>query len=62
MEQTAQLYRMVTDDHICPYGLKSKDFLERKGYSVEDHPLKSREEPTRSKKQARCRDHAADLH
>jgi len=44
MAQTAQLYRMVTDDHICPYGLKSKDLLERKGYSVEDHPLKSREE------------------
>ena len=44
MAQTAQLYRMVTDEHICPYGLKSKDLLERKGFEVEDHPLKSREE------------------
>ena len=44
MAQTAQLYRMVTDKHICPYGLNSKDLLERKGFSVEDHPLKSREE------------------
>ncbi|MBU4531472.1 MAG: glutaredoxin [Hoeflea sp.] len=35
---------MVTDDHICPYGLKSKDLLERKGFAVEDHPLTSREE------------------
>tara|TARA_R110002020_G_scaffold32962_12_gene100882 strand:+ start:365 stop:1075 length:711 start_codon:yes stop_codon:yes gene_type:complete len=35
---------MVTDEHICPYGIKSKDLLERKGLKVEDHPLRSREE------------------
>lgn len=40
----AILYRMVMDKHICPYGLKSKDLLERKGYSVEDHHLTSKEE------------------
>lgn len=40
----ASIYRMVMDDHICPYGLKSKDLLERQGYIVEDHPLNSREE------------------
>jgi glutaredoxin len=40
----AVLYRMVTDDHICPYGIKSKDLLERQGYTVEDHHLKTREE------------------
>ena len=40
---TAQLYRMVTEEHVCPYGLKSKDLLERRGYEVEDHPLTSRE-------------------
>ncbi len=34
---------MVTDDHVCPYGLKSKDLLERRGFEVEDHPLTSRE-------------------
>jgi len=44
MAQTARLYRMVTDQHICPFGLKSKDLLERKGFAVEDHPLKTREE------------------
>ncbi|MDP2121225.1 MAG: MauE/DoxX family redox-associated membrane protein [Hoeflea sp.] len=44
MAQTAQLYRMVTDEHICPFGLKSKDLLKRKGFAVEDHPLKTREE------------------
>jgi len=40
----AQLYRMVMPDHICPYGLKSKWLLEREGYTVDDHPLESREE------------------
>ena len=44
MPKTAQLYRMVMEDHVCPYGLKSKDLLERNGYDVEDHHLSSREE------------------
>ncbi len=42
--KNAALYRMVTDQHICPYGIKSKDLLERKGYMIEDHHLKDREE------------------
>ncbi len=42
--RTAELYRMVMPDHLCPYGLKSKDLLERQGYRVEDHHLTSREE------------------
>jgi glutaredoxin len=40
----AELYRMVMPDHICPYGLKSKDLLERKGFEVEDHHLTTRAE------------------
>jgi len=40
----AQLHRMVMDKHVCPFGLKAKDLLERNGYRVEDHPLTSREE------------------
>ena len=40
----AVLYRMVMPDHICPYGLKARDLLERSGYEVEDHHLTSREE------------------
>lgn len=43
----AILYRMVMADHLCPYGLKSKDLLEREGYEVEDHHLTSREETDR---------------
>ena len=42
--RAAKLYRMVTPEHTCPYGLKSKDLLERQGYDVEDHPLETREQ------------------
>ena len=42
--RTAALYRMVMDNHICPYGLKSKWLLERQGFTVEDHHLTTREE------------------
>ncbi len=44
MEKQAKLYRMVMDDHLCPYGLKSKDLLEREGFEVEDHHLTTRDE------------------
>jgi glutaredoxin len=37
----ATLYRMVTDTHICPYGLKARDLLRRKGFQVEDRWLKT---------------------
>lgn len=43
MDKNAKLYRMVTDTHICPFGLKAKDLLERQGFTVEDHWLTSRE-------------------
>jgi len=42
--KTAKLYRMVMPGHLCPYGLKSKDLLERQGFDVEDHNLTTREE------------------
>ena len=44
MAQTAELYRMVMPDHVCPYGLKSKDLLEREGFAVDDHHLETRQE------------------
>ena len=43
-KKTAQLYRMSTDKHTCPFGLKSKDLLKREGFEVEDHILANREE------------------
>ena len=42
--KTATLYRMVMETHTCPYGLKAKDLLQRQGYRVDDHWLKTREE------------------
>ena len=39
----AILYRMVTPEHTCPWGLKAKDLLKRQGYEVEDHYLTTRE-------------------
>lgn len=41
--KTATLYRMVMPDHTCPYGLKARDLLRRRGYAVEDHHLTTRE-------------------
>ena len=40
----AIVYRMVTDDHICPFGLKAVDLLRRRGFEVEDHHLTTRAE------------------
>jgi glutaredoxin len=42
--KTAKLYRMVTPEHVCPFGVKSRDLLERQGFEVEDHHLKTRAE------------------
>lgn len=42
--EAADLYRMVTEQHICPFGLKSSDLLEREGFSVNDHRLTTRAE------------------
>jgi glutaredoxin len=43
-DKIAKLYRMVMTDHTCPYGLKSKDLLQRHGFDVEDHHLTTRDE------------------
>lgn len=40
----AVVYRMVTESHICPFGLKTVDLLQRKGFVVEDNWLTTREE------------------
>jgi glutaredoxin len=42
--RTAALYRMVMDEHVCPYGLKARDLLRRRGYAVDDHWLTTREQ------------------
>lgn len=51
MTKEAKLYRMVMDKHVCPYGIKSLYLLKRKGYKVQDHHLKTREEVNSLKEQ-----------
>ncbi|GHA94031.1 membrane protein [Algimonas arctica] len=38
----AIVYRMVTSEHICPFGLKTVDLLKRKGFEIEDNHLENR--------------------
>src|SRR5690349_20998166 len=42
--QKALLYRMVLPDHVCPFGVASLELLQREGFEVDDHQLKTREE------------------
>lgn len=51
----AILYRMVTTEHICPFGLKSLDLLKRRGYAVDDRQLTSR-----ARTDAFMREHGVD--
>jgi glutaredoxin len=44
IEKEAVLYRMALPDHICPYGLKARDLLKRRGFSIDDRLLRSRAE------------------
>ncbi|WP_051062766.1 MauE/DoxX family redox-associated membrane protein [Ilumatobacter nonamiensis] len=44
--KTATIYRMVMPDHVCPYGIKTLDLLERQGFEVEDVHLETDEETT----------------
>lgn len=43
-ERIAHLYRMATQDHICPYGLKSLHLLRVQGYYVHDRQLTNQSE------------------
>lgn len=49
MSKKAVVYRMVTDQHICPFGIKTVDLLKRKGFEVEDNHLRTREETDKFK-------------
>lgn len=43
MKKNASIHRMVTPDHLCPWGIKALDLLKRHGFEVEDHHLPSKE-------------------
>ncbi|MEH3108019.1 MAG: glutaredoxin domain-containing protein [Sphingomonas fennica] len=42
MAGAATLYRMATPTHLCPFGLKAKWLLRRRGYRIDDRLLTSR--------------------
>lgn len=42
--RTAVIYRMVMQDHVCPFGLKALHLLKARGYAVEDNWLRTRAE------------------
>jgi len=43
MSKNATIYRMVTPDHFCPWGIKAIDLLKRNGFDVDDRHLESEE-------------------
>jgi glutaredoxin len=48
--KTASLYRMAMPGHLCPFGLKSKSLLKRKGFEIDDNLLTTRDEVDAFKK------------
>lgn len=51
MRQTATLYRMETDKHTCPFGLRARYLLKNKGFEVDDKVLSNRDEAEKVKSQ-----------
>lgn len=42
---------MVTPDHLCPWGIKARDLLNRHGYAIDDHHLTSEDANERYKQE-----------
>ena len=43
-KRSATLFRMVTPEHTCPFGVRAKGLLEEHGFAVDDRVLGSRDE------------------
>jgi glutaredoxin len=43
-QEKVRVYRMLTPEHECPWGVKTVELLKDKGIEFEDHKLRSREE------------------
>lgn len=41
MKKKAMIYRMVSADHLCPWGIKGWDLLKRNGFEVDDRHIES---------------------
>jgi glutaredoxin 3 len=42
--KAATLYRMVLPEETCPFGVHARHLLERNGFAIEEHILRTREE------------------
>lgn len=42
--RTALPVRMALPDHVCPYGVRAKQLLERHGFAIEERIPTSRDE------------------
>jgi glutaredoxin len=51
MSKQATVVRMVTPDHLCPWGVKAKDLLRRGGFAVEDRHLTTKDANAAYKKE-----------
>jgi len=51
MKKEATITRMVTPDHLCPWGIKAWDLLKRNGYKITDHHLESMDANARYKEE-----------
>lgn len=47
----AEIHRLATPEHLCPYGLKARDLLRRHGFQVLDHPFETREQAEQFKRE-----------
>ena len=43
-DKKATLYRIVLDDHDCPFGRRAKEMLEAAGYQIDEHILATRDD------------------
>ena len=41
-DKKATLYRMVLENHECPFGRRAKEMLEAAGYQIDEHILATR--------------------
>ena len=43
-DKKATLYRMVLENHECPFGRRAKEMLEAAGYQIGEHILATRKD------------------
>jgi glutaredoxin len=43
-DKTATLYRMILPEETCPFGVRARKLMEAKGFAIDEHVLRSREE------------------